>query len=81
MATQFIPSAPGDATHAVAITAGATVYNPPFSSLYIPSSATLTFIMSNDTVAVTISAPPIGMLTGFLIKEITACPAGTIGFY
>lgn len=81
--TQYIPAAPGDATHGFTITPGATVFSPPLSSIWVPSTGNITLLMMGDTVAVTLTAAPVGMITGILVQQITAFSGSTgslIGF-
>lgn len=73
MVAQYIPSAPGDATHAVAITpSDTTVYSPPLSQLYLPVTGAVAVLLSGDTVPVTLATAAAGMLSGFLIQKVMA---------
>lgn len=73
MATQYIPSAPGDAAHALALTpSDTTIYSPPLSQLYLPVTGAVTVLLLGDTVPVLLTTAPAGMLSGFLIQKVMA---------
>lgn len=71
MATQYIPSAPGDATHAVTVVpSDTTIFSPPLSQLYVGVAGDLSILMMGDTVPVLLKAAPLGMLSGMLIQKV-----------
>lgn len=82
--TQYIPTAPGDATHSVIIV-GNVIYSPPLSSIFFGASGSITFLMAGDTNLVILSNVPAGtLLKGLLVQKVTnftGTPASLRGFY
>ncbi len=65
-------TAPGAAIHLVAITkSDSTIYNPPLTSLYVGGTGDVALLAYGDTVAVTLSAVPVGKtITEVLISKV-----------
>lgn len=76
------PIAPGVRLNAVAVTPGATIFNPPLTALYVGGAGNITITMA-QTGSVTLTAVPAGtMLKDIAILSVTAAAAtGLIGFF
>lgn len=61
------------ATKAQAITTSdVTEYDPPLEGLYIGVSGNVAVVLEKDSAPVTLLSVPIGLLTGFRIKQVYA---------
>jgi hypothetical protein len=76
------PIPPGPSLNAVAVTAGATVYNPPLTKLWVGGTGNVTIEMP-QTGTVTLTSIPAGtMLDNIAILSVpTATATGLVGFW
>lgn len=71
--TAFLPPpAPGPGTHAVAVTPSDSTALTPTTAIYVGGAGDLAVLLSNDTVAVTLKAVPIGTVLLISAKKVMA---------
>lgn len=64
--------APGPGSHLVAITkSDTTLYNPPLRALYVGGAGDVALLAIGDTIAVTLTAVPVGTtITSVMIEKV-----------